>query len=260
MVAPRQSKWRVLKESHPSAFRNLAIEEAIARTFSTGIQSHSSVRLWTNPKATILGRFQEAANEVNLTECYSNDCQIARRFTGGGTVFHDERTLNFSILREHADPLSPSFQTDNLRLILHALTQLGIKGSISPPNSILVEGRKVCGAAAAVGKNFVLWHCSILVDTNLKLLELTLTPNKASNSRFVRSKWQPVTTLSKTLSRPVGLEEVAIAIERSVESYFAIELEAKGLSREEQKFAEALYLNKYSSDEWNIRGNLGFAR
>ena len=250
--------WRKLRLSYSSAFKNLAVEEAMARAFSTGTQTKPSIRIWINPKAVVVGRFQEVANEVDLIQCELNQCQVARRFTGGGTVFHDDGTLNFSIVTGRADGSTLDFLESNTRVTLDSLAALGITGTMNPPNSILAEGHKVCGAASAVGRNFTLWHCSILVNTNLQLLELILAPSKTTTSRYVRSRWQPVTTLSKLLSKPLSIDEVAQAIEQSVERHFGIELEEGGISVEEGRLTEALFREKYMSDLWNLKANRGF--
>jgi lipoate-protein ligase A len=238
---------------------NLAVEEAIVRVFSAGVQTQPTIRLWVNPKAVVLGRFQEAPAEVDLAQCDLSDVQVARRFTGGGSVFHDEHTLNFTIVSRRPETLSIlEFQEINLRLVTEALEYLGLRCAVSLPNSIVIDERKLCGAAAAVGKHFTLWHCSILVDTDTHLLELALAPSKFTTpSRFVRSRWQPVTTVSKALSKPISVDEVARSVERSVEKNFGCELEAKRLSREEERYSEAVYTRKYSLDEWNLKGELG---
>jgi len=253
-------RWRELKLSYPSTFRNLAVEEALARAFSSGVQTQPTLRLWTNPKAVVVGRFQEVFAEVDLRQCELNDVQIARRFTGGGTVFHDERTLNLTLVSKRDDGLADSrFQEANLQLVKETLVELGLRGSVSR-NSILIDGRKVCGAAAAVGLHFALWHCSILVNTSTQLLELTLAPSKSkSKSRFVHSRWQEVTTLANALSRPISVDEVANNLERSIETKTGAKLEAGPLSNEEESYSQALHSRKYSSSEWNLNGNRGYA-
>ena len=207
-----------------------------------------------------MGRFQEAPAEVNLAQCDLSDVQVARRFTGGGSVYHDEGTLNFTLVSRRSESLSVArCQEINLRLVADALEYLGLRCSLLLPNSILTDGQKVCGAAAAVGRDFTLWHCSILVNTDTRLLELALAPSKsATPSRFVRSKWRPVTTVAKVLSKPISVDEVARSLERSLEKNFGVELEAKRLSTEEERYSEALHSEKYSLDEWNLKGELGF--
>jgi len=238
---------------------NLAVEEAMARVFSAGSQTQPTVRLWMNPKAVVVGRFQEAPAEVNLAQCELSDVKVARRFTGGGTVYHDEGTLNFTLVSRRPESLSiVGWHEINLRLVAEALELLGLHCSLSLPNSILVDGRKVCGAAAAAGTHFTLWHCSILVNTDTQLLELALAPSKSiTSSRFVRSKWRPVTTVAKALAKPISVDEVASSLERSVERNFGAELDAERLTREEERYSKELHAQKYSLNEWNLKGELG---
>jgi lipoate-protein ligase A len=252
------SNWRMLTVSYDSSFMNLALEEALARTHSSeDTEYQSTVRFWRNPNSVVIGRFQEAEAEVDLETCNLSQVQVARRFTGGGTVFHDEGTLNFTILRKSSDNTTTlKFQERNLRLVLEALGNLGLDCSISAPNSILVDNRKLCGAAAALGKKFALWHCSIMVTTNTRLLERVLGPSKArATTRFVHSKWSPVTTITKELPKFVNTEDVERSLRRVVQDEFSVKLETGSLSVEEEECSKALLARKYSSDEWNLYGN-----
>jgi len=236
---------------------NLAAEEAIARTLASGVQIQPTMRLWTNPKSAIVGRFQEVAAEVDLDACKLNRVQIARRFTGGGTVFHDEHTLNLTLVaKPNVSRLDLTFQDKNLQLVEGALKDLGVNGTIEG-NSILFNNRKVCGTAAAVSSGFVLWHCSILVDTDTHLLELVLAPSKLRNkSRYVRSRWQEVTNVATALGRRVNVEELASRLDRNFAA--TAKLEASELSVEERRCLEELYAAKYSLRDWNISGSRGF--
>ena len=259
MTQAKNATRRKLNCTYPSAFLNLAVEETIGRNFSIGSRTQPTIRLWVNPKSVILGRFQSVRSEVDLVQCHLNDVQIVRRFTGGGAVFHDEGTLNLTITSARPESSLLEFQETNLRLVLDALDKLGVRCSASPPNSILIKGRKICGAACAVGINFGIWHCSVLVDTDVQLLESTLAPSRSkTKSRFVRSRWQPVTTLSHVLCRRVDVSEVALILESTVEARFGNKLESSGLSTEERECLQVLYTQKYSLDEWNMEGERGF--
>ena len=45
--------------------------------------------LWRNEPSVIVGRFQNTYEEVNVDYCRSKGIHIARRMSGGGTVYHD---------------------------------------------------------------------------------------------------------------------------------------------------------------------------
>lgn len=89
------TEGRILNLSYPNAFQNLALEEALAK--SNLSSSITTVRLWENPPSVILGRFQNPTDEVDIAFCNSRGIKIARRFTGGGAVYHDLGNLNFTI-------------------------------------------------------------------------------------------------------------------------------------------------------------------
>jgi len=251
------SSWRMLNLSYDSPFRNLALEEALARSCCEDPQNPPTVRFWGNPNSVVIGRFQEAAAEADLEECNLSRVQVARRFTGGGTVFHDEGTLNFTIVSKPANKASIlNFHEQNLRLVSKALGNLGLDCSLSAPNSILANGRKLCGAAAAWGKNFALWHCSIMVTTDTRLLERVLSPSKAKTpTRFVHSKWTPVTTVASAVSKPISIDDVTRNLITALQNQLCVELEAAPLSVEEEACSKELLARKYSSIEWNLHGN-----
>lgn len=247
--------WRLLDYSYDSAFKNLALEEALARC-GRSENFRPTIRFWVNPESVILGRFQEAPAEVDISLCQRNGIQIARRFTGGGAVFHDEGTLNFTIVA------SPEFATSLTKLneysasiTLDALRALGLKGRILTPNSIVVDGKKVSGAAGALGRKFALWHSSILVSTNIRLLEMVLAPSKNGNiTRYVHSRWHPVTSLQNALGQPIGVDAVKPQLIKSVQKILRVELRGDGLREEEEELFGGLYSGKYSSPDWNKKG------
>lgn len=235
---------------------NLAFDEAMAQSASAQQRIQPALRIWVNQRSVILGRFQETTAEVDLEACDLNNVKVARRFSGGGTVFHDEFTLNITII---TNPFEGSsllmFQEKNLNLVSKALSDLGVGLTVDPPNSLLVGGRKICGAAAAIGKHFALWHCSILVGTDLQLLELTLAPSKSQSvTRFVHSKWRPVTTVAEAMSSPVGVNEVANAVTEAVETKLGVKLQTDWPSSDELRSARTLLAQKYSSNDWNLKG------
>jgi lipoate-protein ligase A len=253
---PPFANWRLLDLSFPTPFQNLALEETLARS-TTLSAFRPTVRLWVDPPTVVFGRFQDIEAEADVEFCTVNKIQIARRFTGGGAVFHDRGTLNFTIVTRPQEriPLS-RFYEFNSSIVVNLLDRVGLKGSFVPPNSIHVSRRKISGAAAALGRDFALWHTSILVSTDTTLLDHVLSPKKKHDGlKSIRSIRQPVTTVEACLGHPVGLEEIKVGLVNSFENVYQTRLEAHGLLIDEELSMSRLHAQKYSSQEWNVCGN-----
>jgi len=246
-----RTEWRLIRLSHPSVFQNLALEEALARS-SASTPFVPVIRLWRNPPSVIVGRFQDVAAEVDVDYCERSRIAIARRFTGGGAVFHDYGSLNITIVMPRSEPFSiKELYERNAALIIDVLAHRGVKGEFVPPNSIYVNAKKISGAAAAVSRSYVFWHASLLVSTDTLKLKHALAPSsgfKRTNS--IRSRWHPVTTLTQTLGEPVDddLEEELL---KSCSMMFGSRMEQSELLDHEIRQMEQLYEEKYSLRDWN---------
>lgn len=215
-----------------------------------------TIRTWTNPLAVVVGRFQEVSSEVDIDLCQQNSIEIGRRFTGGGTVFHDKGNLNLTIITPRREGMSLSRLNEiNCTVIMDLLRQLGVQSKFVSPNSIEISGKKVSGAAAAMGRNFAFWHASILVSTDTDLLNRVLRPGMVpKQTKFIRSRWRPVVTLEKALGERVELRDVKHQLVRLCARSHEVRLEIGKLSREEERLMETLHARKYLTSEWNLQG------
>ena len=247
--------WRLLDLSYPSAYQNLALEEALARSIRS--VSLPTIRTWTNPPAVVMGRFQEAALEVDVDLCQHNSIEIGRRFTGGGAVFHDKGNLNLTIVTPRREGMSLGRLNEiNCTVVMDLLGQLGVQSKFVLPNSIEISGRKVSGAAAAMGRNFAFWHASILVSTDTDLLNRVLLPSTVpKQTKFIRSRWRPVVTLENALGERVELEDVKHQLVSSCARSHGVGLDVGKLSIEEERLMESLHARKYCTSEWNLQGS-----
>ena len=133
------------------------------------------LRFWRNSPCVVIGKFQREEYEVNIDYIKSKNIPIIRRFTGGGTVYHDEGTLNITFCKSKNFHLfSKYFHEEGkgiTEIILESIKSFGINARIGVRNSIFVEEKKILGSAMAIKGNTFLYHASILVNTNIRALK-----------------------------------------------------------------------------------------
>lgn len=119
-------------------FTNLALEDWIYKNYDFG--NHHVLMLWLNDPCVVVGRHQNPFQETNVSQLEPAGIELARRNSGGGTVYHDRNNLNctFFTPRERYD------RKYNLNLITRAIyREYGIDTEISPRDDILLHGKKV---------------------------------------------------------------------------------------------------------------------
>ena len=80
-----------LGESDP--FFNLSAEE-----YFLCEKDEDFFLLWQNEPCIVIGRNQNAADEINGDYVRTRSLPVVRRMTGGGAVYHDAGNLNFSFI------------------------------------------------------------------------------------------------------------------------------------------------------------------
>jgi len=165
-----------------SPARNIAIEECLRTMVHSAVASSltsnqsipstpsSFFLTYVNEPCVVLGRNQEAAAELSRTARETGTPRAFRRTTGGGAVYHDAGNLNWSFVV----PGSLADRAGLLRLLLGALATAGVQAAVGGRGEVTVAGRKVGGTASAAGKDVLLFHGTLLVDTELSALRDSL--------------------------------------------------------------------------------------
>jgi lipoate-protein ligase A len=207
--------------------------------------------------AAVIGIFQSVTLEVNLEACKELGTALARRFTGGGAVYHDLGNLDYaiSIPKDHQlvkNDIGETFAALSAGAI-EGLKTLGICAILEPPHNLQVNGRKIGGASGAIKSGFVFYHGSILVNSNLKALSRALESRKERSERhYVQSIKKEVSTLTIELARNPAMSEVKGAMKTGFEKAFNIKLAEGEVTEEEKRLGEKLLKEKYSTDTWNL--------
>ncbi|WP_309493310.1 lipoate--protein ligase family protein [Candidatus Hecatella orcuttiae] len=253
-------EWRLVDAEFPDPRKNLALEETLLRALQENPEASNTLRLWRNPKAVVVGRFQKVPWEVNVKLCRRLSVPILRRCSGGGAVYHDPNNLNWSLfMRLKKDPLAAEPVTSFFKLagecVIRGLKRLHLEAFFKPPNTIAVADGKISGMAMCIRKNTLLCHGTLLVATDLQTLQDILQPKKnvsEGEKPFTRSRREKVTSLEKILGKPPSMVEVREALRKGVEETLGVRVKKGDLTAWEREALEKIWREKYSTDSWNL--------
>ena len=173
---------------------------------------------YVNKNAVIIGRNQNAWKECSIANMDADGVQLVRRHSGGGAVFHDNGNLNFSFITDekHYD------LNRQMRVILNAVSKLGLKAELSGRNDITVDGKKFSGNACSLAKGNRSHHGTILVNADLTKLSNYLCVSKEKmRSKGIDSVRARVCNLCE-LSSGLTVEAMRrLVIESFIEEYGA---------------------------------------
>ncbi|ODV89108.1 hypothetical protein CANCADRAFT_133781 [Tortispora caseinolytica NRRL Y-17796] len=171
---------------------NLAIENFLFRTLSKFNTSHC-LFLYKNSPSVIIGRNQNPWRECNVPYLESHNIPIVRRFSGGGTVFHDHGNYNFSVMM-------PRQQFDRDAYIQLLVPQLNRyagndKLFVNERHDIVnSSNQKVSGSAFKLVHSHAYAHGTMLLRSQLASLSQSLRPSYIGSiiGRGVESVRSPV--------------------------------------------------------------------
>ncbi|MDD4514584.1 lipoate--protein ligase family protein [Massilibacteroides sp.] len=184
---------------------NLAAEEYLLKNTQKDV-----FMLWQNDPCVVIGKHQDIFAEVNIGFVNENKIKIARRYSGGGAVYHDQGNLNFTFIETNK---SADFDIFTRKLI-DMLAPLGISASTDERRGITIDGLKISGSAQSIYKDRVLFHATLLYSSDLQKLATSLdTPSEQKlkvrkQKTAVKSVKSPVTNVLNHLPSSIGLDEI----------------------------------------------------
>ncbi|XP_044142693.1 lipoyltransferase 1, mitochondrial [Bufo gargarizans] len=161
----------VLQSSSSNVYENLAVEDWIHDHMD--LEQKNVLFLWRNSPAVVIGRHQNPWKECNLHVMREKGIGLARRRSGGGTVFHDLGNINltfFTSKRKYD-------RMENLQLVIRALKSLqpSLDVHATQRYDLLLDGKyKISGTAAKLGRTVAYHHCTLLCSADSLLLPLVL--------------------------------------------------------------------------------------
>ncbi|KAH1026135.1 lipoyltransferase 1, mitochondrial isoform X1 [Dendroctonus ponderosae] len=225
-------------------FTNLALEDWLYT--NRNFTNQPMLMLWRNKPCVVIGRHQNPWLESNFAMLPQMGAELARRNSGGGTVYHDMGNLNLTFFTSR-DSYS---RRRNLELLSRALsTHFNLAPEITKREDLCINGLKISGTASKLGRTNAYHHCTLLVNANTAHISLALKnllgPHVKTNASVsVRS---PIMNLNE--ERPgITVEEVMSAVISEWSSEVAVvdsidDDHFPGVSQTRQKFL---------SEEWRF--------
>lgn len=177
---------------------NLAAEEYLLHEFKQNV-----VFLYTNENSVVIGKHQNAFDECNMQFCKPNNVHIARRLSGGGTVFHGDGNLNFCFIQNAKTTDRLIDFKRHLTPVNKFLHSIGVNSEFSGRNDLLVDGMKISGNAEHVysKKKRVIHHGTLLFNADLKSLKAAIEPKRLIKFKghAVKSVRSPVANIDQYL-------------------------------------------------------------
>ncbi len=235
---------KIILSKNNDPFLNIATEEYLLKNSNENI-----FYLYINSNSIIIGKHQNTLSQINYAFVKENNIPVVRRLSGGGTVFHDPDNINFCFIANGEKGELVNFEK-YIDPIIAFLNTLNIKAEHGGRNDILIEGCKISGNASHVYKSRVMHHGTLLYNSQLKSLTVSLKNDPLKyKDKAVKSVRSKVTNIYDHLENKFTTTEFVnklyeyISNSKSCSSYTLTDIDYNNIQQLKDK--------KYITWEWN---------
>lgn len=234
-----------LEMNQNDVFWNLATEEYVLNNLT----DDSYFLLYQNDDSLVVGKYQNVYQEINIPAVETAGIKVARRISGGGTVFHDKGNLNYAFITSTATSGPPCYD-DFLTPVIGSLQSLGIDARKRNVCDIAIGDKKISGSAQTIHGNRVLHHGTLLFHADMEKLHRFLKVTDATiESKAVTSVSSQVTNIFQHLQEiHMNMDEFKSALHNQ---FFQQNDTPYILSDEDYQAIKQLRDEKYNTWEWN---------
>ena len=208
--------------------------------------------LWRTKKCIMLGSNQIPGLEIHMEAAKKHDVTIVRRPSGGGTIFTDPGTIQYSVIT----PYEKGMDTKKMKEEVLAATmlqvineKLNLPAKLEGRNDITIDGRKISGLAQHIQNNQLCGHGSLLYDTDLEILTEVLNPDEDKiTSKAIRSVRSRVTSLKSYLNPALSTEEFFEFLKKEWIRFYSMEVYT--LTESDIEAIHKIRQDKYANEDW----------
>jgi len=236
----------LINRTETDPYFNIAAEEYVLKHFP-----EDAFMLWVNRPSVIVGKHQVAAAEADIMFTWKEEIPVIRRISGGGTVFHDEGNLNYSLMLKGERGKLVDYHK-YAGTVIRALEKLSVNAVLEGKSSLFTAGKKFSGNAEHVFRDRVLHHGTLLFNTDMDLLRRCIRPaHSGYTDKSIRSVDNNTTNLAAHFPAGYTLEDFRkLLIEQAYEDFNDIRMYS--FSGDDEKAIYKLVKEKYSVMEWNF--------
>lgn len=120
----------IINDSNDPAY-NIALEEYCFKN----LKEEEVFILWRNEPTIVIGKHQNAIEEINPEYVKEHNINVVRRISGGGAVYHDLNNLSYTIISSKKTEAAFDFKTFS-QPVINVLTKLGVNAKFTGRNDL----------------------------------------------------------------------------------------------------------------------------
>lgn len=229
----------LIVQSHSmDVYRNLAIEEYLMEHV---VDMGPVLFLWQSDRAVVMGKNQNPWRECRLGLMRDEGVPLARRISGGGTVYHDAGNLNYCVIvdrREYREQQAYD-------MVCNALHRFGVRAERTGKSNLSVDGLKFSGNAFCFRKGRAMHHGTLLLHTDIVRL------NRYLGSMLEGIETHAIASVpAQVANLHLDREKLSLALCESFKSFYDDGDEARWSDGDVNPSILEELLGRQRSDDW----------
>ena len=256
------SQWRLIDSGTGSAAWNMAVDEALLRSFAEEDSPILRLYRWEKP-ALSFGRFSQPESTLNAEALQSGGPAYTRRMTGGGILVHGG-DLSYALIVPQAFIKTRGVRESYrylCRFLLTLYRRLGLDAAFADDRKamrtsgdvclagkerydIVIDDRKLGGNAQRHTHKAMLQHGTIPLSIDRAFFAPFFRKDSGLDEAFCLAN-------ARINLSP---EALTSAVADAFGDTFGAKLVPGALNERESALARQLYVKKYTTEAWNVHG------